>query len=115
MIAMEEERFGQLAGRFLLSDQIPSEERPSFALALAIYQSALALPDAKQEIAFELKNSAFKPLKISEQNRVRGWWKEFAEQCRNTERGIDRNSSESRRRRESLNRRYEVAKTLIRH
>jgi hypothetical protein len=115
MIAMEEERFGQLAGRFLLSDQIPSEEQPSFALALAIYQSALALPDAKQEIAFELKNSAFKPLKISEQNRVRGWWKEFAEQCRNTERGLDRNSSESRRRRESLNRRYEVAKTLIRH
>lgn len=114
-VAMEEKRFGQVAGRFLLSEQIPSEDQPFFAIALALYQSALALPDAEQSVALELMDSAFKPLQTRGQHGVRFWWKEFADQCRATERDIDRDSSEGRRRREGLNRRYEIAKTLIRY
>jgi hypothetical protein len=113
--AMEEERFGRVAGRFLLSEEIPSEDQPFFAIALAIYQSALALPDAQQGVALELIDSAFKPLETRGQHHVRSWWKEFADQCAKTEKGINRDSPEGRRHRESLNRRYEIAKTLIRH
>ncbi len=114
-MAMEEERFGQIAGHFLLSEQIPSEEQSPFAIALALYQSALALPDAELGVAFELMDSAFKPLLASDQHRVRFWWQEFADQCRKTAEGTDRDSPEGRRRRESLNRNYEVVKSLIRH
>lgn len=114
-VAMEEERFGEVAGRFLLSEQIPSEDQPFFAIALALYQCALALPDAELGVAFELMDSAFKSLLASDQHRVRFWWQEFADQCRKTEEGIDRDSPEGRRRRESLNRSYEIAKSLIRH
>ena len=88
-MAMEEEHFGQVSGRFLLSE-LPSENQPSFAIALALYQSALALPDAELGLAFELMDSAFKPLRASDQHSVRFWWQEFADQCRKTEEDIDR-------------------------
>jgi hypothetical protein len=113
--ALAKEEFGRIAGDFLLSEHIAAEEQPSFAVALALYQSALALPDSEHAITIEFLESAFQPLPLRSQNAVRSWWKQFAEQCRMMRTSIPSDSPDRSRHRESLNRRCEIARMLIQH
>jgi hypothetical protein len=114
-LALAKEEFGRIAGDFLLSEHIDAEEQPAFAVALALYQSALALPDSEHAITHEFLESAFKPLPLRSQNAVRHWWRQFAEQCRTMKAGIPSDSPDRSRHRESLNRRCEIARMLIQH
>ncbi|HEV2805020.1 MAG TPA: hypothetical protein VGW57_08840 [Chthoniobacterales bacterium] len=114
-IALANEEFGRIAGDFLHSQHMTAEEEPAFAVALAVYQSALALPDSEHAIPIEFLESAFQPLSLRGQNAVRHWWKEFAEQCRTMKASIPSDSPDRSRHRESLNRRCEIARMLIQH
>jgi hypothetical protein len=114
-LALAKEEFGRIAGDFLLSEHIDAEEQPAFAVALALYQSALALPDSEHAITHQFLECAFQPLPLRGQNAVRHWWKEFAEQCRTMKGSIPSDSPDRSQHRESLNRRWEIARMLIQH
>lgn len=113
-LALEQEGFGQAAAEFVVRNQTITQDRGSFALASALFKCALALPKAAEEIAFELVESAFKPLQMRDQDRVRFWWKDFADQCAERAIGMPGHSEQENRLRESLIRHYEVANSLKR-
>lgn len=85
------------------SDASPAE-RPSLAVAVSLYQCAMALPPAAVDQARAMARAALGPLGQTERNRVAGWWKRWADDARKQMPWSLAAGKESRRREEMMRR-----------